>query len=98
MIGEDEAEASVPMHMPEVSEDTADDDLSSRYFCRSFSSFEISKINLLTDDLEFYLHAYQHITNFDGCVVNTWGCVRVCLYGVCKHTCACIYTGGEQML
>lgn len=30
MIEEDEAEASVPMHMSEVSEDTADDDLSSR--------------------------------------------------------------------
>lgn len=30
MIGEDEAEASVPMHMSEVSEDTADDDISSR--------------------------------------------------------------------
>lgn len=38
MIGEDEAEASVPMHMSEVSEDTADDDLSSRYLHRNFYS------------------------------------------------------------
>ncbi|KAH0461305.1 hypothetical protein IEQ34_008880 [Dendrobium chrysotoxum] len=30
IIGEDEAEASVPMHMSEISEDTADDDISSR--------------------------------------------------------------------
>lgn len=30
MLGEDEAEASVPMHVSEVSEDTAEDDISSR--------------------------------------------------------------------
>jgi len=44
MIDEDEAEASVPMHMSEVSEDTADDDLSSRYFCKFFSSFEFQRL------------------------------------------------------
>lgn len=72
VLGEDEAEASVPMHMSEVSEDTADDDLSSRYLTEPLVLLEFQ--GLVCFLLALSRKTYIHIASSSG-YITLWHAV-----------------------